>query len=988
MQHRLLLTLLCSFLWTLAWAQPPNNDCATAIPITQLNGQCSGAGTYSNVGATLSGQGPTGCFQNFAHDVWFSFVAQAPDVTVTINGRNVSPNGLINPEVGLLRGNCGGSLTMFHCATDAGLNNNSVEMYGGALTIGETYYIRVDAANTGVFEICVNNYFAPPTPESDCGSAVVLCDKSSFTVQSVSGAGNDASEMNNSPCGLSETNSSWYVWTVDQPGTLTFTLSPTNPGDDLDFVVYELPNGNCNQKNSVRCMAAGDFTTPSPCMGPTGLAPGNNDINENPGCSQGQNNFLAPLTVTTGQVFALVINNYTSSGNGFQISWGGTATFLGPEADMVTNRPNNRVCVGETIVFTDNSTFPNGAEGWAWNFGVGATPQVASGPGPHTVSYNRPGNKSVALTIESTRGCVTSVVETIVADACCNSVNAISTNFSYTDVVCPGANDGSVSVSGTTGYPPFTYQWNTPAVTGTGANALYAGTYAVTMTDRIGCADTFNVTLQQPPPFSVVESIVRPTCNGGTDGAISLATSGATPSYLYNWGSGFSPSNNLTNLSNGTYNVTVQDASGCDTSFSYLVTELELELDTLADFIIEPRCFGGSDGSITISMANGAAPYQFDWNDGNGFVGNNSLSNLPTGTYTLDVVDNNLCRGGPFQLFVDQPDSLIASAAATPVTCFGLSDGAVTALVQGGTPGYQYQWSAGNVADSINRSLPAGNYRLLVTDRNGCTDTASIVVTQPGAIDISNINVQDAYCYGDSNGILTITVTGGTRPFLYSVDGFNFQPDSALTDLPAGLYTVYVQDTFGCTFTRQATVSQPWIFYVDAGPDQTIELGYGTPIDALVNTLQPTTYTWTPPTGLDCTDCEDPYAQPVETTTYLVEAIDNRGCDARDSITIYVEIKRPYFVPNAFSPNFDGENDFFYVQGGPAIAEVRSLRVYDRWGGHVFEANNIPANQETYGWDGTYRGQRAPIGVYVYYIELVFVDGHVEILKGDITLLK
>lgn len=963
------------------------NDCASAIPLTVLDGTCSGAGTYTNVGMTASGQGPTGCFSNQNHDVWFSFVAQATDVTVTINGNNASGGGtLTNPQVGLLRGSCGGTLTMFHCATDVGTNNNGVEMFGGALTIGQTYYIRVDGSNQGTFEICINNYFAPPNPQSDCIDGVVLCDKSPFTVQSISGAGSNTGEMNNSPCGLTETNSSWYLWTCDQSGTLEFTLTPTNAADDLDFVVYKLTNGSCGNRTAERCMAAGDFTFPSPCMGPTGLGNGAIDVNEQPGCSQGQDSWLAPLNMVSGEQYALVVNNYTSSGNGFGISFGGTGTFLGPTADFVSNKPNNKVCIGESIVFTDNSTFPNGSDGYAWNFGVDATPQVASGAGPHTVTYSSIGTKSVVLTVESSLGCVVSKVKTIEVEACCETANPITASFTSVNVSCPGDNTGSLAVSGTTSFAPFTYQWSSSSVTGASGNNLYAGTYSVTMTDDIGCDTVLNIPIIQPQPFNITPTVVRPTCGGGTDGSMSLAVSGATPNYTYNFGSGFTSQNFANNLSNGIYSVTIRDALGCDTIIDVDVQELILELDTITDFIFPPSCFGYTDGSIVVTMGNGQAPYQYNWNN-TGFTTNNSLTNLGASTHTLSVIDANSCQGGPFTLIVEEPETLIVNAVGIDVTCYDGTDGEAFAPTTGGNGNYSFNWSSGQ-SDSTITSLVSGNYSVTVTDLKGCTDTSSVFINQPPVIDIPSIDVTDAYCYGDSNGVLAVNVTGGTPPFEYSLDGVNYQTSNELTNLFAGNYTVYVRDALGCEFTEAATVGQPWIFYVEASEDQTIELGYSADLQAFVNSLGNTTFSWTPSDSLDCSDCKNITVSPAQTTTYTVVATDERGCSSTDSVTVSVEILRPYFIPNVFTPNVDGFNDNFYVYGGPAIRRVRNMKIFDRWGGFVFEAKDIPANQGEFGWDGKYRGERVEPAVFVYYVEIEFVDGFVEVVSGDVTVLR
>jgi gliding motility-associated-like protein len=337
---------------------------------------------------------------------------------------------------------------------------------------------------------------------------------------------------------------------------------------------------------------------------------------------------------------------------------------------------------------------------------------------------------------------------------------------------------------------------------------------------------------------------------------------------------------------------------------------------------------------------------------------------------------------------VQEPDELIATITGIDVTCFDGDDGEAISNVTGGNGNYAFNWN-NNSQDSINTGLTAGSYFLTVTDFRGCNDTTSIVINQPPEIDITGIDVVDAFCYADSNGSVTPIVTGGTPPFEYSLDGINYQASSTIGNLMAGIYTVYVRDAFGCEYTQNATVSQPQRFYVEAGDDQTIELGYEAQIQAFANTFpDQVSYTWTPPMALSCTDCDDPVANPVQTTTYTVLATDARGCPATDSLTIFVEILRPFFVPNVFTPNYDGNNDAFYVYGGPAIHQVRTLRVFDRWGGHVFRADNIPANTPELGWDGLYRGQRVQPAVFVYYIEIEFVDGHIEIVKGDVTVMR
>ena len=152
---------------------------------------------------------------------------------------------------------------------------------------------------------------------ADCALALEICNKQPIILPLIYGPGNDSLELDNTVCSAGfpnfESSTAWVRWRVAQGGTFWFIIYPLNPDDDIDFFVYKLFNGDCAQKTSVRCMVAGDFSSSSPCMGPTGLLPGENDINGPPGCLPGTNNFLAPIDVVAGEEYALAINNFSSS---------------------------------------------------------------------------------------------------------------------------------------------------------------------------------------------------------------------------------------------------------------------------------------------------------------------------------------------------------------------------------------------------------------------------------------------------------------------------------------------------------------------------------------------------------------------------------------------------------------------------------------------------------------------------------------------------
>jgi len=211
--------------------------------------------------------------------------------------------------------------------------------------------------------------------------------------------------------------------------------------------------------------------------------------------------------------------------------------------------------------------------------------------------------------------------------------------------------------------------------------------------------------------------------------------------------------------------------------------------------------------------------------------------------------------------------------------------------------------------------------------------------------------------------------------------------ETAFPNLAAGDYTITVMDGNGCTNTVDATVTQPPELAVNAGQDIRIELGYGTSLNAVPN-FPVEGYDWMPPDSLSCTDCPNPEANPVNTTTYTVTAVDADGCVTQDSVTVRVIKNRPIYPPNAFSPNDDGTNDRFTIYAGPGVREIEELKIFNRWGGMVFEADNFPPNDPTLGWDGTFKGEEAAIGVYAFFARVEFIDGVVVLVEGDLQLVR
>ena len=211
------------------------------------------------------------------------------------------------------------------------------------------------------------------------------------------------------------------------------------------------------------------------------------------------------------------------------------------------------------------------------------------------------------------------------------------------------------------------------------------------------------------------------------------------------------------------------------------------------------------------------------------------------------------------------------------------------------------------------------------------------------------------------------------------------------TNLTIGSHLVQVQDANGCTDLQEVIVNQPEELIVDLGDDIDIELGESVELYAeTTNDDMIAQYIWRIDTAArpTCLDCVDPLITPQVTMSYFVTVIDENNCQATDQITVFVDKDRDVYIPNVFSPNGDGSNDVFTIFAGPEVTRVNSFQVYNRWGEPMYEIYGFPANDPLYGWDGTHRGELMNGGVYVYVAEIEFVDGVVELYKGDIVLMR
>lgn len=381
-------------------------------------------------------------------------------------------------------------------------------------------------------------------------------------------------------------------------------------------------------------------------------------------------------------------------------------------------------------------------------------------------------------------------------------------NLVTTDVDCYGAHDGRVRANVTGGVPatsgpPYTYLWSTGATIDSITN-LGPGTYTVTVTDSRGCTTSASATVAEPPQLVVASITSTPvTCSGYRDGSATVIPTGGTPPYRYFWaGNPPQVTQTAVSLPQGNIVVTIIDNNNCVIVDSVVVNASTVIVNTL-DNLSNVTCFGANDGSISITITGGTPPYIYQWSSG---PTTDDITNLAPGTYDLTVTDQNACSITGTYNITEPPLLTVQLNDSANVRCNGGSDGAITVVANGGVQPYTYLWSNGRTTQDL-LNVTAGAYTLTVTDAHGCTAILAHTITEPPAITLA-FNPTNPACFGGNDGVIDLTVTGGTQPYQYLWTNNAVTED--ITNLTAGVYGVLVTDSNNCfKFDFQSLTTNP-----------------------------------------------------------------------------------------------------------------------------------------------------------------------------------
>ena len=324
------------------------------------------------------------------------------------------------------------------------------------------------------------------------------------------------------------------------------------------------------------------------------------------------------------------------------------------------------------------------------------------------------------------------------------------------------------------------------------------------------------------------------------------------------------------------------------------------------------------------------------------------------------------------------------------ISCKDAQDGAVEVRFEGGIEPINVQWNNNSRLERITE-LAEGTYHVIVTDAVGCVVTDSITLISGSSLIYKSLVVPPT-CFGDEDGSIQIdSILGGLPPYRVTFnDATNNIPKNSVSyrNLSPGKYPIQISDQNGCKIDTIIEVMTPQEVGVELGEDIVLRLGDTLALNpatsGAINTVK-----WIPADYLSQTDSVRTTVAPLQTMVYELTIIDSSGCLASDRITIFVVESSSIYVPNAFSPNGDGINDFFTVFSDSKAKNIQKLSIYDRWGDLIFRSNGLILNKVDSGWDGkTATGDSVPNGSYVYEVVVEFINNKVEILTGIVQVLK
>ena len=693
--------------------------------------------------------------------------------------------------------------------------------------------------------------------------------------------------------------------------------------------------------------------------------------------------------------------SYTSPISNIQVT-GPTASFTPPAGG----------CLNSPITFTSTSTpYPgppvNPITGLSWNFGDGTAPS----PGP-THSYADTGNYIVQLTVTDNLGCTNTDTATVPVQ-----ITSPQALFSGPDsFYCP--NTPLTFIDSSKGYG-LTDVWNFGDGSPTSLNnpthsfAPNIGPYTVslTVTDKYSCTNTISKPVVIQAPIAAFD--IADTTAICTPLETLFTAHGQFYDSLY-WEFGDGSSSTLP-VTSHFYNTTdtfyaklfVQGPGGCLDS----ATRRVLVLNPLTTTKLTYSPLKGCDSVIAQFSLTPPGYTIYTLSFGDGQIDSNDTS--PVHAYRVPanyqpqvtLTDPTGCivtvsgSAGPITVlgaipFFTVDTQAFCDSATVAFTDYTITNDGIlskTYLFGDGSSAVQpppltslfdttHFYNTPGVLLATLNVVTNSNCPATYTDTIRDYQTPHPVISDSGLLCTGPIQLLGSLAIPDADTIQWAWNLG---------DGQSSTLQNPLANYKPGTYLVALKTSvsFGCSDTTSATITINPLPTIKGPAEITTPLGIPVTIPFTYSN-DITTYNWTPPTNLDCATCPDPVATLVFAQEYTVQVTDVNNCTDTASVLIKTICNEEnYFLPNTFSPNGDGNNDYFYPRG-TSLYNIQSLTVFNRWGQMVFQRKNFPANSATMGWDGTFNGHPAPSDAYVYIAEVICSNAQVIAIHGNVTLVR